>query len=571
MEEFRLCVRGCTCYRRGTWPQSQTRRIAPDDGSRSRRRCSFSISSLTFANVWPTPAVTWQGELSVELALCILLLAVASRFGPPSRALLSGLAAVWVLLVIGRYAEVTAPALYGRPVNLYWDSRHVSAVAAMLARAASTWRVVLALIAAALVPVLIYIVLRWAIGRVAEAMRDPQPRRALALAAGLAVLWFAGQRLTARVPGIPAFSTPVTETYARQARLLTGELTGRAARTLGPSPSFDSDLARIRGADVFLFFLESYGAVSYDRPEFAAELAAARAQFDADIHATGREVVSAYVESPTFGGNSWLAHISFLTGIEVRDEDANVLLMAQKRETLATAFAQHGYRSLAIMPGLQENWPEGAFYGFGEIYGATQLDYRGPPFGWWTIPDQFAIARMDEREVARVSARRCSCFFRRPARTRPSGRPPPYQPDWARMLTEQPYDPADVERMWNQEPDWLNLGPSYVQALGATYVTLGGYLRHRADRDFVMILIGDHQPPAAVSGTGASWDVPVHVIASRPRCSRRCARTGFDRDSRPHTRRSHACTNCCRRCSTRSANGMSAQVRQKPRPERDSS
>ena len=30
-----------------------------------------------------------------------------------------------------------------------------------------------------------------------------------------------------------------------------------------------------------------------------------------------------------------------------------------------------------------------------------------------------------------------------------------------------------------------------------------------------MILIGDHQPPAAVSGKGARWDVPVHVIASR--------------------------------------------------------
>ena len=173
------------------------------------------------------------------------------------------------------------------------------------------------------------------------------------------------------MPGIPSFATPVTVTYARQARLLTGEITGRSARTLGPSPSFDSDLARVRGADVLLFFLESYGAVSYDRPEFAAQLAAARPQFDADIRATGRDVVSAYVESPTFGGNSWLAHISFLTGIEVRDEDANVLLMAQKRDTLATAFAQHGYRSLAIMPGLQEHWPEGAFYGFGEIYGAT--------------------------------------------------------------------------------------------------------------------------------------------------------------------------------------------------------
>ena len=31
-----------------------------------------------------------------------------------------------------------------------------------------------------------------------------------------------------------------------------------------------------------------------------------------------------------------------------------------------------------------------------------------------------------------------------------------------------------------------------------------------------MIVIGDHQPPAAVSGERAPWDVPVHIIASRP-------------------------------------------------------
>ncbi len=30
-----------------------------------------------------------------------------------------------------------------------------------------------------------------------------------------------------------------------------------------------------------------------------------------------------------------------------------------------------------------------------------------------------------------------------------------------------------------------------------------------------MILLGDHQPPAAVSGEAAPWDVPVHVIARR--------------------------------------------------------
>jgi hypothetical protein len=42
------------------------------------------------------------------------------------------------------------------------------------------------------------------------------------------------------------------------------------------------------------------------------------------------------------------------------------------------------------------------------------------------------------------------------------------------------------------------------------------YLALREDENFVLILIGDHQPAANVSGEGASWDVPMHVITRSP-------------------------------------------------------
>ena len=134
-------------------------------------------------------------------------------------------------------------------------------------------------------------------------------------------------------------------------------------------------------------------------------------------------MVSAFVESTTFGGESWLAHISLLSGTEVRDQDTNVRLMAQQRDTMVTAFSRQGYRTVAIMPGLQRAWPEGSFYGFDEIYGAHQLEYQGPPFGWWDITDQFALARMDAlRDRAAARGRRCSSSSRRSARIRRSRR-----------------------------------------------------------------------------------------------------------------------------------------------------
>ena len=168
---------------------------------------------------------------------------------------------------------------------------------------------------------------------------------------------------------------------------------------MGRLPRCDSSLSRVSGADVFLIFIESYGAVSWDRPEFAQALAASRGRLEADIRETGRSVVSALVESTTFGGESWLAHISLLSGTEVRDQRTNVRLMAQERDTLVKAFGRHGYRTVAIMPGLLRGWPQGAFYGFEDIYDLSRLDYRGPPFGWWDINDQFALARVDALEV----------------------------------------------------------------------------------------------------------------------------------------------------------------------------
>ena len=97
--------------------------------------------------------------------------------GRPPRGLLRAIGAIWTVLVIGRYAEVTAPALYGREVNLYWDMQHVSGVAAMLATAAGRWVVIGVLAGAALIVVLLYTALRWAIGRLGDAMERRRERR----------------------------------------------------------------------------------------------------------------------------------------------------------------------------------------------------------------------------------------------------------------------------------------------------------------------------------------------------------------------------------------------------------
>ena len=499
-------------------------------------------ASLTFRNVWPTPAVRWRGDLSIELAVCVLALAAASRWlGPLSRLAISFLAAVWTILVVGHYAEVTAPALYGREVNLYWDLGHVSGVAAMLATAASRWLALLVIAGSALVLFLVYRLLRWALGCVGSAMADARVSRILGLLAAAVILLFVVQRRVEHVHdrygadsitvSRRSFTPPVTGTYARQVRLaIHARAAARDSSVLTSSPPMNSDLSLVKGADVMLLFLESYGAVSFERPAFVAGLAESRAELEAAIHVTKRQVVSAYVDSPTFGGSSWLAHISLLTGIEVTDADTNALLMAAKRDTLVRAFGRQGYKTVAIMPGLWNPWPEGAFYGFDEIYGGIRLNYRGPSFGWWDVPDQWSLARFEDLALNHSPA---FVFFPTINTHAPFSPVPPYQPDWARMSSDTPYEKPDVMHALAATPDWLDLGPSYVNSLVYTNRSVAGFLGAHPDRDFVMILVGDHQPPAAVTGEGAAWSVPVHVIASRRAVLDRLLSRGFQKGLTP--------------------------------------
>lgn len=483
----------------------------------------FLNASVTFRNWWPTPGVWWNGDPSLELAVLLMVLAAlawSEHLDASSRRLRRWLSAGWLVLVIGRYIDVTTPALWGRELNFFWDLRFLPDVAAMLVGASQ--RAVMLGIAATLVAgvavAALYLAINWSWSQVLATLATIRGRGLLTATGSVMVGLFLLQLTGAYGRDLYGeewrlFPKPVTQVYGRQARLVAQALTGRAS--LPPSPNLDSSLSAIQGADVFLFFIESYGAITFDAPDFNRPLLEPRAKLDAAVRDTGRSVVSAFVESPTFGGSSWFAHISFLSGLRVGDPDVNALLMTERRQTLVTTFARRGYRTIAMMPGLWYRWPEGSFYGFQDIYDGRRIDYRGPGFGWWDMPDQFVLARLDEQETARTDRAPLFVFYPTVSTHAPFGPRAPYQPDWPRMLSSMPFEPDDLDRAYAEEPDWMNLAPDYTAAVAYAYETFAGYVRQRAGSDYVMILIGDHQPPAVVSGERAPWDVPVHIITNR--------------------------------------------------------
>ena len=486
--------------------------------------------SVTFDNVWPTLGVRWPAEISVELAALLLLLSLSNAWlRPTSSRVVAMLSALVVLFAFGRYGDVTAPALYGREVNLYWDAPRLVSVIQMLARVASAWQIVILIGGALLALSLLYLLAHWSLRRVDAVLHDFRAARiACGIGSALLVAAFLVQQLSDRVPRIPRFSIPVSPTYATQiARVVDALSTRRIARALPPSPPLRSNLEALGGDDVLLVLVESYGSVTYDRPEFERALQPARERLARVLEDTGRSVVSGFVLSPTFGGQSVLAHLSLLSGIEVRDSARYALLMTQKRPTLVSAFKQAGYRAIDWMPGMRQGWPEGAFYGFDAIYDAAKLDYRGPPFGWFRIPDQYSLAALDRRELQRHPRKPLFVFLPTVSTHAPFLPIPPLQPDWQRMFSPHPYDGAALERALAQRPNWTHMGEGYAASVEYFLDVLASYLKERPADDSVLIVLGDHQPAANVSGEGAPWDVPVHIISKRRAILEDLTRHGF--------------------------------------------
>ncbi len=269
-------------------------------------------AALSFHNAWPTPAITLRAEIAVEAALLVLGLALLHRWrgavSPQARWTLAALLLLWSL---ARYAEVTAPALYGRPVNLYWDARHLGAVVAMLARVVAGWQLLLGTAVLALLLLAATALFQACVGRIAAALAPgtaPGVRRGLPAVASLVVALFIADRGFGVALGPLHFSNPVAQTWGEQfARFGTSWRAARQAQPFAVPPLAATSLRGAGGADVFVVFVESYGAVALERPALAARIAAGRRRLAAAIAATGRDVVSARVDSPTFGGGSWLA------------------------------------------------------------------------------------------------------------------------------------------------------------------------------------------------------------------------------------------------------------------------
>lgn len=77
------------------------------------------------------------------------------------------------------------------------------------------------------------------------------------------------------------------------------------------------------------------------------------------------------------------------------------------------------------------------------------------------------------------------------------------------------------------------MSAAYLRTIKHNIRLLYGFLAERAPADALILVTGDHQPPAIVSGKAASWAVPVHIFTRDATIARRFIQAGFQPGLRP--------------------------------------
>ena len=272
-------------------------------------------------------------------------------------------------------------------------------------------------------------------------------------------------------------------------------------------------LGRLAGRDVLLVFVESYGRSALDQPRYARRLAPALDRLAAAAKARDYAVHSAWLEAPTVGGSSWLAHASLLSGLWVDSQARYDALTASNWPTLIDRFEDAGWRSVAVMPAITGPWPEARAFGYDRLLDAAALDYAGPAFNWVTMPDQYTLAAM-ERKV--LSDRTDRPVFAKVAliSSHAPWTPIPEVLPWREIEDGRVFsrfvegqDPPSV--VWQ---DSARVRRQYGEALAYSIETMASFLRERLADGSVVLLLGDHQAAPLLTGPDAGHAVPAHLI-----------------------------------------------------------
>jgi phosphatidylglycerophosphate synthase len=283
-------------------------------------------------------------------------------------------------------------------------------------------------------------------------------------------------------------------------------------------------LTGLRGKDVIIAFVESYGQVAVQGTNFSPGVDALLRRGTASLARAGWSTRSAWLTSPTFGGASGLAHSTLQSGLWVNTEQRYAELVAGRRFTLSDAFDKAGWRTVSDSPADDYAWPPGTqFYHYDQLYDRRNVGYHGPTFSYASMPDEYTLAAFQRFELnpghKPVMAEIDLVSSHYP------WAPLPTMVPWNKIGNGSIFDPMPARGetrfsiLGSASKERQGFGKSIQYSLRA----LTSWVTELNDPNLVLILLGDEQPGGPISRPGASHEVPISIIARDPSVFRQIA------------------------------------------------
>lgn len=456
----------------------------------------------------------WWYFLYVPLEVMVFSLLLLLR-GLPGRWLLMLSTVVISAGLIFRLSDMSAFMVFARPFNPVLDTYLLSDGFNLLASSVGTPAAVLIALLAVLLVLLIVVLTYFSLRRIQRLLHSiPLPWVGTTLAA-LLVFW--SVMYSSGWGGASRYFIDQLAMHTRTAVNSIVEL--REFREVIKQDVYDAVpgsalLGALQGKDVLVVFVESYGRVLLDSPRYAPVIRPLLTDAGEVLAARGYASSSAFLASSTIGGLSWLAHGTAMSGLWIDSQLRYDALMMSQRPTLIRLFQRAGWRTLGVMPAITLAWPEGQYFGYDKLYDAAALDYRGLPFNYVTMPDQFTLARVQqERDVSDRPAIMAEIAL---ISSHAPWTPIPDLIGWHDIgdgseFNEQARRGPRTDQVW---ADRDLLMSQYRDSVEYVINTLVSYISEYGDDDLVVLVMGDHQPMPLIADGASVPDVMVHIISS---------------------------------------------------------
>jgi hypothetical protein len=485
-----------------------------------------------------TPAAFLRVPLEVILFIAlVLVLPVKAR---RIVALVGG--ALLGLVTVIRFIDMGFRAAFDRPFHPSFDWSFFGPAVDFVERSWGKTGSIVAVIIAVVLAVALPVVLALAARRIASVVA--LHRTAAVRTAGvLAIIWTVCAVLAVQiVPGVPVATASASRLGLSQTTLIAADLRDRvtfksviAADAFRETPPSDL-LTALRGKDVIVAFVESYGRVAVEDPQIAPRIDSLLDGGERRLASAGYSARSAFLTSPTAGGASWLAHATLQSGLWINTPTRYDALFGSDRLTLSRAFREAGWRTVGVLPANRTDWPEGAaFYGFQHIYDSRNIGYRGPDFSFATIPDQYTLAAFQRSERGSPNRQPVMAEISLVSSHAPWSPVPPLL-DWSLVgdgssytVPDGAHDPANV--VFQRE--LAKVKSDFANSIAYSLQSLLSYVDNYGDENLVLVIVGDHQPAPIIAGDEASRDAPVTIVAGDPAVLDRITEWGWEAGLNP--------------------------------------